>query len=109
MAAVSKTYGVGDTVYVHYTDSIALQWLPVERVVSKVRVNSSSNEAVVEFTTGESVVDGATVRVYTTQVAAVVAMVSYIITQSAAVVAIDTTTSVASTAGNTSTTLGRIG
>ena len=109
MAAVSKSYGVGDTVYVHYLNSNSLQWLPVSRVVSKVTTNTSTNEAVVEFTTGESVTDGATVTVYTTQAAAAAAMVTYIITQSAAVVALDTTTSIASTAGNASTTLGRIG
>lgn len=109
MANVSKGYGIGDTVYVHYINSPTLQWLPVERVVSKVTTNSSTNEAVVEFTTGESVIDGATVTVYTTEAAAAAAMVSYIITQSAAVTVLDTTTSIVSTAGNASTTLGRIG
>lgn len=109
MAAVSKTYGIGDTVYVHYINSTTLQWLPVSRVVSKVTTNTSTNEALVEFTTGESVTDGAVQTVYTTQAAAAAAIVTYIITNSAACVALDTTTSIASTAGNASTTLGRIG
>ena len=109
MANVAKGYGIGDTVWVHYLNSNTLQWLPVSRVVSKVKTNTAGNEAVVEFTTGESVTDGATVTVYTTQALAAAAMVTYIIAQSAACVALDTTTSIVSTAGNASTTLGRIG
>ena len=109
MANVAKGYGIGDTVWVHYLNSNTLQWLPVSRVVSKVKTNTSGNEATVEFTTGESVTDGAVQTVYTTQALAAAAMVTYIITQSAACVVLDTTTSIVSTAGNASTTLGRIG
>lgn len=109
MANVSKGYGIGDTVYVHYLNSITLQWLPQLRVVSKVITNTSTNEAVVEFTSGEKVTDGAVKTVYTTQALCAAGIVTYVIAQSAAAVVLDATTSIASTAGQSSSTLGRIG
>jgi len=109
MANVSKGWGVGDTVYVHYIGNSTLQWLPQTRTVADVKINSSTNEATVTFTDGSPVTDGATVTVYTTQALCAAGMVTYIIAQSAAAVALDATTSAASTAGNASTTLGRIG
>lgn len=109
MANVAKGWGVGDTVYVHYISSPSLQWLPQTRVVADVEITSSGNEAVVSFVSGEKVIDGAVVTVYTTQTLAATGIVSYIVTNSAAVVALDSTTSIVSTAGNASTTLGRIG
>ena len=109
MAAVSKSYGVGDTVYVHYQLPSSLYFTPQSRTVSKVITNDSSNEATVEFSDGESVTDGATVTVYTTQALCAAGIVTAVIAASAASVALDTTTSIVSTAGNSSTTLGRIG
>lgn len=109
MAAVSKSYGIGDTVYVHYQLPSALYFLPQSRVVSKVTVNDSTNEATVDFSDGGSVTDGATVTVYTTQALAAAAIVTATIAAVAASVVLDTTTSIVSTAGNSSTTLGRIG
>jgi len=109
MADVAKGWAIGDTVYVHYIESPTLQFVAQTRVVSKCTITSSTNEAVVEFTTGESVVDGATVRVYTTQALASAGIATWAIAQSAAAVALDATTSIVSTAGNASTTLGRIG
>ena len=109
MANVSKTYGVGDTVWVVYSNSIANQYTPLSRVVSKVNVNSSTNEAVVEFVTGENVVDGAVVTVHATQALAAATIVTKVIADTAAAVALDATLSITSTASQASTTLGRIG
>jgi len=109
MANVAKGWAVGDTVYVHYLSSPSLQWIPQTRVVSRVDVNSSTNEATVHFVSGDAVTDGAVVTVYTTQALCAAGMVTYIIAQSAAAVVLDTTTSAASTAGQASVTLGRVG
>lgn len=109
MANVSKDYAVGGTVWVWYHDSITLQYTPISKVVSKVNVDSSTNNATVDFTSGNSVIDGATARVFTTQELCAVAIVDAVITATAAAVALDTgTTSVASTASQSSTTLGRV-
>lgn len=100
MAAVSKAYGIGDTVYVWFHDSYTLQSLPQSRVVRNVTVNTATNEAVVEFTTGEKVTDGATARVFTTQALCAAAIISDVITRYDACAVLDTgTTSGASTAG----------
>lgn len=110
MAAVSKGYGVGDTVFVHYKGSSSLQFTPSSRVVKKVNVDSSGNNAIVEFTDGDSVTDVSTdVRVYLTQTLAATGIITWVIAQSAAAAALDSTTSIVSTAGNVSTTLGLIG
>lgn len=109
MADVSKTYGVGDTVWVHYLNSITLQWLPVQRIVKRVETTTSTNEAVVHFTVGESVIDGAIKTVYDTQALCATGIVNYVIAKSAAAVVLDTTLSLASTVNEVSDTLGRIG
>lgn len=109
MADVSKTYGVGDTVWVHYLNSIALQWLPVQRIVKKVETTTSTNEATVHFTVGESVIDGAVKTVYDTQALCATGIVDYMIAQSIAVSLLDPTVSIASTVGEGSDTLGRVG
>jgi len=108
MANVSKGWAIGDTVWVHYRLSTN-QFIPVSRVVKNVTVNSSTNEAVVEFETGNSVTDGAIVTVFTTQALAAAGIVTWVIAQSAAAVVLDATLSIASTASQASTTLGRIG
>lgn len=106
MANVSKGYGVGDTVWVWFHGSNTLMWAPVSKVVADVKVNSSSNEAVVTFTDGTSVTDGATARVFTTQAACAKAIVDDGITKLTPAVVLDTTTtSGASTAGAVATTL----
>lgn len=109
MANISKGWGVGDTVWVHYIGSNENQFIPVSRVVSKCDVNSSTNEAVVSFTSGNSVVDGAVVTVYTTQALCAAGIVTWVIAQSAAAVVLDATLSISSTASQASSTLGRIG
>ena len=109
MANVAKGWGVGDTVYVHYQLPSTLYFTPQARTVSKVDVTSSGNEALVQFSDGDSVIDGATVTVYTTQTLCATGIIAAVITASAATAALDSTTSVVSTAGNTSTTLGLIG
>lgn len=109
MAAVSKGYGVGDTVYVWFKDSLSMESLPQSRVVSSVDVQTSANVAKVTFTTGESVMDGATTeqRVFTTQALCAKAIVDAAITRYTAAVLLDTTTSGASTSGQPSSTLVR--
>ena len=110
MGTVAKSYAVGDTVYVIYPQTSSDYWAAVSRVVSTIDVTGASNVATVSFTSGSSIVDSdASSTVYTTETAANTARVGEIITNSAAAVASDTTTSIVSTAGNSSTTLGRIG
>ena len=107
MANVSKGYAIGDTVWVDYRNS-SLQWAAQSRVVKQVDVNSSTNEATVHFDSGSSVTDGTIVTVYTSQALASAGMVTNIIAQTTALTTLDTTTSVASTSGQASTTLGRV-
>lgn len=107
MANVSKGWAIGDTVWVHYIGS-SNQFIPISRVVRNAKINSSTNESIVEFESGNSVVDGAVVTVYTTQALAAAGIVTWVIAQSAAVSVLDVTTSVASTSGQASTTLGRV-
>lgn len=102
MAAVSKGYGVGDTVYVHYKDSNTLRYLPQSRVVSSVDVIDSGNVANVEFTNGDPVQDGASTaqRVFTTQALCAAAMITAVIADFDACALLDTgSTSDASTSG----------
>lgn len=107
MANVSKGYAIGDTVWVHYRNT-SLQFVAQSRVVKNVNTNSSTNEAVVEFISGNSVIDGAIVTVFTTQALASNDIVDWGIAQLAAATALDVETSVASTSGQASTGLGRI-
>ena len=101
MAAVSKGYGVGDTVYVWYKDSVTLEATPQSRVVSDVRVLDSGNVAEVSFTNGDKILDGATTaqRVFTTQALCATAIISAAILRYDATAQLDATTSAASTAG----------
>lgn len=109
MAAVSKGYGVGDTVYVWYNGSITDYFLPQSRVVKAVDVNTSTNSALVSFTNGVSITDGTVQTVYTTQVLCANAIVSAVVAASAPVCVISDTLSEVSTAGQVSVTLGLIG
>ncbi len=108
MADVAKGYAIGDTVWVHYINT-SLQFVPQSRVVHRVNVNSSTNNAVVEFVSGNSVTDGSVVTVYTTQALAANGIVDWAIVQVAAAVVLDVETSISSTASQTSTSVGRIG
>lgn len=109
MADIAKTYGVGDTVHVTYPFPNSLAFLPQERVVKSADVISGTNEAIVTFEDGEKVQDGAIVTIYDTAALAAAAIVTDVIAKSAASVVLDATTSEVSSAGNASTTLGRIG
>ncbi len=109
MGTISKTYEVGDTVWVAYPFPSSLAFTAQSRVVSKVDVLAASNEANVSFTDGGAVLDGAVQTVYLTEALAAAAIVTDVIAKSAATVALDATLSVASTASQASTTLGRIG
>jgi hypothetical protein len=108
--AISKSYDIGDTVYVNYPISGSSNYDPVSRVVATVKSTGTGNVALVTFTTGNQIVDSdASSTVYTAEATAAAARVTEIISNSASVVATDTTTSIVSTAGQSSTTLGRIG
>ena len=109
MAAVSKSYGIGDTVYVWYHDSITLQYTPQERTVQNVDVTTSGNQAEVYFTDGDKVTDGSTARVFTTEAACATAIVDAVIanTDLLATIALDTTVSDTSVGGSTTTALCR--
>lgn len=101
-AAVSKGYGVGDTVYVHYKDSPTLRFLPASRVVASVDVIDGTNVANVKFTNGDPIQDGSGTaqRVFTTQALCAAAMITAVITDFDACAELDTgSTSDASTAG----------
>lgn len=104
--SITKTFSVGDTVYVRYPYSgTTVGWLPATRTVSAIDFIAASNECIVRFTDGAAVQDGATVRVYITQAACATAIVTDIITNSTAACLLDTTTSGASTAGQPTTSL----
>lgn len=104
--AITKGFSVGDTVYVRYPYSgTTVGWLPATRTVAAIDFIAASNECMVRFTDGAAVQDGATVRVYLTQVLCATAIVNDIISNATAVCLIDTTTSGASTAGQPTTGL----
>ena len=108
--ALTVDYSVGDTVYVWYPFPDSLYFTATSRVVSEIKMTASGDVATVSFTSGNSVQDSdATQRVFTTEAACATDIVADVISRSAAAVALDTTTSIVSTAGNSSTTLGRIG
>lgn len=109
--AIAKGFDVGDTVWVRYPLPSSDYLTPQSRVVTQVDVISATdNQATVKFSNGNSVVDDdTTVRVYTTQALCAAGIVTEVISSIAATVALDATTSIVSTAGNSSTTLGRIG
>lgn len=110
--SITKTFSVGDTVYVRYPytadhNGVIRGFTPVLRTVSKIDFIAASNECIVSFAEDSSVQDGAIVRVYLTQALCAAAIITDLIAKSAACVALDTTTSVASTAGQTSVSLRR--
>ena len=108
MAAVSKTYGVGDTVYVYYRNSSTLRFAPQAKVVKAVRVDSSGNSALVEFTDGESVTDvAADQRVFTTEAACANKIIDDVISEYDACAVLNSTLSGASTAGQPTLGLAR--
>ena len=108
LAAISKAYGNGDTVYVWFSDSPTLGTAPQSRVVAEVRDYDSANTAQVTFTTGEKVTDGASTaqRVFTTQALCAKAITDWVISTYGATAALDTgTTSGASTVAQPTTGL----
>lgn len=109
MAADLSVYKPGDTVWVWYFEDTDLQYVPTSRVISTVDVKTSANEALVAFTTGNKITDGATPRIFTTEALAAAAIVTEVISATAAVVTLDATLSGASTASQASTTLVRQG
>ena len=108
MAAITKSYGIGDTVYVAYPFPHVLAFYPQTRVVKNCQINSATNEALVSFENGDSVQDGAVQTVFTTAASAAKAIVDDVIAKIDDAVDIDTTTSIASTAGATTLSLGRV-
>ena len=105
---IIKSYGVGDTVYVAYPFPHVLAFYPQTRVVKSVQINSATNEALVSFVSGDSVRDGAVQTVFTTAASAATAIVDDVIAKIDDAVNVDQTTSMASTAGATALSLGRV-
>lgn len=112
MAAISKAFSVGDTVWVRYpytatTTSVGSGFVPASRVVTAINFIAASDECIVQFSNGNEIQDGAVVRVYTTQALCATAIVTHIIASTLAVVALDPTQSAVSTAGGVATALRR--
>lgn len=108
MADASKDYGVADTVFVAYPFPSSLAFVPQQRVVKGIDINSATNESIVTFDDGDKVQDGAIKTVYTTQALAAKAIVDDVIVKVDATVNLDTTTTVGSTAAQTALSLGRV-
>ena len=88
--AISRSYDVGDTVYVWYYEDNDLQFTPQSREVAKVEVNNSTGDGIIYFTTGNSVIDTIAVpRVFTTQAACATAIIDQVITDTAATVVLE--------------------
>lgn len=107
--AISKSFSVGDTVYVAYEyGANSRGFLPATRTVSNITFIGASDVAVVSFSDGEAINDStAAQKVYTTQAACATAIVNDIISKSTALVALETTpTAVVGTSG-TATALRR--
>lgn len=110
MAAVSLAFEVGDTVYVNYPYPDSLYFDVQTRVVSEIKLTGAAEIAVISFSSGNSVTyTDAAKTCYTTAAEAASVQVANVVSRSAANVVLDTTTSIVSTAGQTSTTLGLIG
>jgi hypothetical protein len=109
MASISKSYSVGDTVYVKYNFSgTSTGWYPATRVVKQINFTAASDVCTVVFTSGNDVVDStAAPTVFTTAAACATSIVNDIITLSATTVELDATTSSASTAGQNAVSLRR--
>ena len=106
--AITKSYGVGDTVYVAYPFPHILAFYPQTRVVKSCQINSATNEALVSFENGDSVQDGAVQTVFTTAASAAKAIVDDVIAKIDDAVNADTTKSIASTVDLTALSLGRV-
>jgi len=108
MAAITKSYGIGDTVYVAYPFPHVLAFYPQTRVVKNCQINSATNEALVSFENGDSVQDGAVQTVFTTIALAATAIVDDVIVKIDAAVLKDGTSTISSIAGATALSLGRV-
>ncbi len=107
--AASKTYDIGDTVFVAYPFPSSNGFTPQSRVVSDINFSGTGNDAEVKFDDGVPVQDtDAAPTVYTTEAACATAIVDDVIAKSAAAVVLDATTSEESVAAQPSTTLGRV-
>ena len=110
MADIAKDYAIGETVYVAYPYPSANFWLPIARVIEHVDMLDNTNKAMVYFTEGAPVIDGngAPETIYETEALAAAAIVTDIIAKASGAVTLDATTSVVSTAGQSSNDLGRV-
>ena len=110
MAALSFPAEVGDTVYVNYPVTTELYWDVQTEVVARINFSGAGEIGVISFVSGRSVsYTDAVPTVFTAQAAAAVAQLDDVISRSAANAVLDTgTTSLASTASQAFTTLGRV-
>jgi len=109
MADISKSYAIGETVYIAYPYPSANFWLPIARVLEHVDMLDDSNEAMVYFTEGKPVLDGAIQTVYETEALAAAGIVDDIIARASGAVTLDATVGSASTAGQPADDLVREG
>ena len=109
MAALGIDYEVDDVVFVAYPFPAELFFSPQSRTVTQINVKGTGDSAEVRFSDGDSVLDSNAIQtIFTTDALAAAAIVTDVIAKSAAAVALDATLSVASTAAQASTTLGRV-
>ncbi len=88
--AISIAYSVGDTVYVAYPFPDSLYYTAQSRVVSQVRITATGDYAVVSFESGNDVIDSdAAPTIYTTEALASTAIVTDVISRSAATVVLE--------------------
>lgn len=88
--AISRSYDVGDTVYVWYNEDNDLQFTPQSRDIAEVCITNATGDALIKFTSGNSVTDLiSTPRVFTTQAACATAIINQVITDTAATVVLE--------------------
>lgn len=109
MAALGIAYEVGDAVFVAYPFPSALAFDPQARTVTSIDVVGTGDEAEVRFSNGDTVKDSTAAQtIYLTAALAATAIVDDVIVKIDASVNLDATTTVGSTAAQTSLSLGRV-
>ncbi len=110
MANISKSFGIGDTVWVAYPFPSSLFFTAVSRVVKDLRNVQSDNDATVTFTDGTEVLDGsgADQAVFSTEALASTQIVDNTIIKVDAAANLDATLSLGSTVAQPTLSLGRV-
>lgn len=104
--AFSRTFDVGDTVWVAYPFPSELAFTPQSRIVKKIEGENATGDATILFETGPPVVDlVATPTVFGTEALAATSIVDDVIVKVTPAVVLDATLSGVSTAAQPSVTL----